>query len=156
MSIGAGDQARAERIGWIGSFSAAALAGSVGLILAVTGNLWIPVFTQDPAIHAAALSYIRIVGPCFIFMGLGFSLYFASQGAGAMLWPVAATITRIFVAVGGALLLTRTFDFGLDGFLWKRDSHFAETRRLEEIAGLPVYTAQALGQLTAHRIGART
>ena len=115
MSIGAGDQARAERIGWIGSFSAAALAGSIGLILAVTGNLWIPVFTQDPAIHAAALSYIRIVGPCYIFMGLGFSLYFASQGAGAMLWPVAATITRIFVAVGGALVLTRTFDFGLDG-----------------------------------------
>ena len=29
MSIGAGDQARAERIGWIGSFSAAALALSL-------------------------------------------------------------------------------------------------------------------------------
>jgi Na+-driven multidrug efflux pump len=48
-------------------------------------------------------------------MGLGFSFYFAPQGAGAMLWPVAATVTRIFVAVGGALVLTRTFYFGFDG-----------------------------------------
>ncbi len=115
MSIGAGNQARAERIGWIGSFSAAVLAGSVGLTLALTGSLWIPVFTQDPEIYEAALSYIRIVGPCFVFMGLGFSLYFASQGAGAMLWPVVATVTRIFVAVGGALLFTRIFDLGLEG-----------------------------------------
>jgi Na+-driven multidrug efflux pump len=48
-------------------------------------------------------------------MGLGFSLYFASQGAGAMLWPVVGTALRIIVALGGALLLTRVFGFGLSG-----------------------------------------
>jgi Na+-driven multidrug efflux pump len=115
MAMGAGDQARAERIGWIGSAAASVLAGTIGLLLAVTANLWIPVFTQDPEIHAAALGYMRIVAPCFAFMGLGFSLYFASQGAGAMLWPVAATCTRIVVALGGALLLTRVLGLGLEG-----------------------------------------
>lgn len=115
MAMGAGDPARAERIGWIGSAAASVLAGTIGLLLAVTANLWIPVFTQDPEIHAAALGYMRIVAPCFAFMGLGFSLYFASQGAGAMLWPVAATCTRIVVALGGALLLTRVLGLGLEG-----------------------------------------
>ena len=118
MAIGAGDQARAERIGWIGSCCASVLAGSIGLLLAFTANAWIPVFTQDPEIHAAALAYMRIVAPCFAFMGLGFSLYFASQGAGAMLWPVTATATRILVAVGGALVFTRVIGMGLEGVFY--------------------------------------
>ena len=115
MAIGANDQARAEHIGWIGSCAASVLAGTIGIALAVSANYWIPIFTPDPEIHAAALSYMRIVAPCFAFMGLGFSLYFASQGAGAMLWPVVGTALRIIVALGGALLLTRVFGFGLGG-----------------------------------------
>jgi Na+-driven multidrug efflux pump len=115
MAIGANDQARAERIGWIGSCAASVLAGTIGIALAVSANYWIPIFTPDPEIHAAALSFMRIVAPCFAFMGLGFSLYFASQGAGAMLWPVVGTALRIIVALGGALLLTRVFGLGLSG-----------------------------------------
>ena len=115
LSLGAGNLARAERIGWLGGTMAAGVAGMVGLLLALFPSAWIGAFTSDPATFASAKSYIQIVGPCFAFQGLGLSLYFASQGAGRMAWPILATILRILLAVGGALLLAFYFDFGLKG-----------------------------------------
>lgn len=115
MNIGAGNLARAERLGWTGGSAAALVAGSIGLVLALLPSLWIPAFTSDPETYAAAEGYIRIVGPCFAFHGLGLSLYFASQGAGAMLWPVAATVLRILIAVVGALALAFGVGMGLTG-----------------------------------------
>jgi putative MATE family efflux protein len=115
MNIGAGRQARAEQIGWVGGSAAAVITGAIGLLLAAFPDTWIPVFTGEPEVHAAARDYIRIVGPCFAFQGLGLSLYFASQGAGAMLWPVSATILRLIVAVGGAAALAYGLDYGLRG-----------------------------------------
>lgn len=115
LSTGAADHARAERIGWIGAAMAAALSGVAGVLLALFPGAWIPAFTGDPVAQEVATSYMRIVGPCFAFQGIGLSLYFASQGAGAMFWPVAATVVRILVAVGGALLLSRGLGLGVDG-----------------------------------------
>jgi hypothetical protein len=46
------------------------------------------------------------VGPFYGFFGLGLVLYFASQGAGRLLWPVMGNIARLIVAgVGGWLAL---------------------------------------------------
>jgi Na+-driven multidrug efflux pump len=115
LSLGAGNLARAERIGWLGGTMAAGVAGILGLLLALFPSAWIGAFTSDPATFAAAKSYIQIVGPCFALQGLGLSLYFASQGAGRMAWPILATILRILLSVGGALLLAFYFDFGLKG-----------------------------------------
>ncbi|MCR9259766.1 MAG: MATE family efflux transporter [Pseudomonadaceae bacterium] len=115
MSVGARNFERAERIGWVGSGAAALVAGLVGLSLALVPGLWIPLFTEDPEIFAAAKAYIQIVGPAYTFFGLGLSLYFASQGAGAMLWPVLALLVRFGIAVGGALLLITTTSLSLNG-----------------------------------------
>ena len=115
LSLGAGDLARAERIGWLGGGLAASITGVAGLLLALFPDVWISAFTSDPATLASARSYIQIVGPCFAFQGLGLSLYFASQGAGRMAWPVLATILRVVLAVGGALLLAFVFELGLTG-----------------------------------------
>ena len=92
-----------------------AVAGTIGLLLALFPDAWISQFTSDPATQASARTYIYIVGPCFAFHGLGLSLYFASQGANAMVWPVAATALRITVAVGGALILGLNTTLGLAG-----------------------------------------
>jgi Na+-driven multidrug efflux pump len=115
LSTGAGDTARAERIGWTGGAFAAGLAGSVGLVLALFPEAWIYAFTSDPEAFAAARDFIRIVGPCFAFQGLGLSLYFASQGAGAMTWPIVATIVRLIIAVGGGWGLALWLNIGLQG-----------------------------------------
>jgi len=76
---------------------------------------WIYAFTSDPATFDAARDYIRIVGPFFAFQGLGLSLYFASQGAGTVTWPIIATMVRVVLAVGGAWLLAFWLDIGVQG-----------------------------------------
>jgi Na+-driven multidrug efflux pump len=38
----------------------------------------------------AGSSYLQVVGPFYGFFGLGMALYFASQGAGTMVWPLLA------------------------------------------------------------------
>ncbi len=59
-------------------------------------------FTDDPAVLAAGAVYLRLVGPSYGFFGLGLALYFASQGAGRLLWPLLAGFTRlVLAAVGG-------------------------------------------------------
>jgi Na+-driven multidrug efflux pump len=50
---------------------------------------------------AAGAAYLRHVGPAYGFFGLGLALYFASQGAGRLLWPLSAGLVRLVIAVGG-------------------------------------------------------
>jgi len=113
-NVGAGNIDRAERIGWLGGLSAAAVTGATGVILALFPALWLDLFADDAATWAAGESYLRIAGPLFAFQGLGLSLYFASQGAGTVFWPVVATGLRFAVGVGGATLAVKTFSLGLE------------------------------------------
>ena len=51
-------------------------------------------------------AYLRIVGSCYGFFGLGLALFFASQGAGRLAWPLAASALRlVIVALGGWLVV---------------------------------------------------
>lgn len=79
---------------------------------------WIALFTQDPLVHVSAKDFIQIAGPRFFFQGLGLSLYFASEGANAMLWPVLATIIRVAVVSCVSLSLGFIFDVGLVGIYY--------------------------------------
>lgn len=62
----------------------------------------------------AGRAYFRTVAPAYPFFALGLALYFASQGAGRMLWPVAASVLRMAVAIGAALALVEA-GLGLQG-----------------------------------------
>lgn len=112
-NVGAGNVPRAERVGWTGGALAGALTGSIGLLLALMPQLWVGLFTDDPDTFAAGALFLQIVGPLFLFQGLGLALYFASQGAGEIRWPVFAALVRFIVAIGGAALATYSFGFGL-------------------------------------------
>src|SRR5258708_37204532 len=58
---------------------------------------------------ATGVAYLRHVGPTYGFFGLGLSLYFASQGAGRLAWPLLAGLIRLVIAVGGGwAILTAT------------------------------------------------
>ena len=63
----------------------------------------------------AGRSYFRLVAPFYAFFGLGLALYFASQGAGRMLWPVISSLSRMAVALALALILTTYTGMGVDG-----------------------------------------
>jgi MATE family, multidrug efflux pump len=104
-NIGAGSLDRALRAAWIGGWICFALTETIGLAAALFPAAWLTLFDRDPAMVAAGSAYLRIVGPCYGFFGLGMALYFASQGAGTLKWPVLAGFSRMVIAVGGGYLL---------------------------------------------------
>ncbi len=116
-NIGAGNRARALGIGWTGAFAAAAIVGAIGLFFATLPDLWLHLFLDADATAAleAGRAYFRTVAPAYAFFALGLALYFASQGAGRMLWPVAGSVLRMVVAIGAALALGEGAGLGLDG-----------------------------------------
>jgi Na+-driven multidrug efflux pump len=108
--IGAGDRERALKATWIGSAMSFAMAESVGLVAAAFPHAWLGLFGKDPAMLEAGAHYLRIVGPTYGFFGLGIVLYFASQGAGKLLWPVIGNIVRLAVALLGGWLAIRVWN----------------------------------------------
>ena len=112
-NIGAGQVARAERVAWVGAGLAAAVTGAVGLFGALFPRAWLGLFSADPAVLAAGSTYLRIVGPLYGFFGLGLALYFASQGAGRLGWPLAAGFARLVIAAGGGWLAVHWLGGGL-------------------------------------------
>jgi Na+-driven multidrug efflux pump len=104
-NFGAGQRARAQRVAWIGAGVAAAVTGTIGLAGALAPHLWLGLFSHEPEVLAAGATYLRIAGPTYGFFGLGLALYFASQGAGRLLWPVLGGSARLAVAVLGGWLV---------------------------------------------------
>jgi Na+-driven multidrug efflux pump len=112
-SVGAGHRARALRVAWVGTAMAAAVTGVIGILAALLPHAWLGLFTADPDVLAAGGQYLRMVGPFYGFFGAGLALYFASQGAGRLLWPLVATCTRLVIAGVGGWLATRWLGGGL-------------------------------------------
>jgi putative MATE family efflux protein len=103
-NIGAGRRERAVRAAWIGAAIAAGLCASIGLAAALFPRAWLSLFDTDPAMLDAGTRYLRVVGPFYGVFGLGMGLYFASQGAGRLLWPFLANLARLVTAAGGGWL----------------------------------------------------
>jgi putative MATE family efflux protein len=100
-NIGAGQRQRALRAAWIGAAIAAGLTELIGLCAAAFPHAWLTLFDTDPLMLDAGSRYLRTVGPFYGLFGLGMALYFASQGAGRLKWPLLANITRLAIAAGG-------------------------------------------------------
>jgi putative MATE family efflux protein len=112
-NIGAGQMKRALRVAMTGGAVAFVLAEAVGVAAAIWPEAWLGLFGSDPAMLQIGSAYLRAVGPFYGFFGLGLALYFASQGAGTMIWPLLAGGLRLLVAAGGGWLALR-----LTGSLW--------------------------------------
>jgi putative MATE family efflux protein len=106
-NIGAGQRERAVRTAWIGAIIAAGLTEAIGLGAAAVPHAWLSLFGDDPAMLDAGSRYLRVVGPFYGLFGLGMALYFASQGAGRLLWPLLANLARLTIAAGGGWLALR-------------------------------------------------
>ncbi len=101
-NMGAGNPARALRATWVGAGVVAAITGGIGLATAIAPALWMNLFTQDVAVREFGAAYLHIVGAFYGLYGLGLALFFASQGAGRMFWPLAGSLARlVIVALGG-------------------------------------------------------
>ena len=103
-NIGAGKHDRALRIALVGGAIAFAATAAIGIVAALWPVAWLALFSPDPRVIETGSSYLRAVGPFYGFFGLGLALYFASQGAGRLFWPLTAGFLRMLVAVGGGWL----------------------------------------------------
>jgi putative MATE family efflux protein len=97
-SIGAGERERALRTAWIGAGIAFLLTEAIGFCAAAFPAAWLSLFDTDPQMLDAGMTYLRTVGPFYGMFGLALSLYFASQGAGRLLWPLLGAVTRLAIA----------------------------------------------------------
>jgi putative MATE family efflux protein len=108
-NIGANNRERALRIAWTGAATAFVLCEIIGLAAASFPEAWLALFGSEPAMIEAGSAYLRAVGPFYGCFGFGLALYFASQGAGQLIWPLVAGFARMTVAIGGGwLALTLT------------------------------------------------
>ena len=106
-NIGAGQRERALRIGFVGGAIAFAITEAIGIAAALAPAAWMRLFSADPQVIETGSVYLRMVGPFYGFFGLALALYFASQGAGRLLWPLSAGFLRMLVAIGGGWLALR-------------------------------------------------
>ena len=98
INVGAGQLARARRIAWTGAAIGVGFTESLGLLVAIFPHAWLGLFSDAPAVLAVGTLYLQTVGPAYGAIGLGMMLYFASQGAKRVLWPVLAGTARMVVA----------------------------------------------------------
>jgi putative MATE family efflux protein len=114
-NMGAGQAPRAVRVAWAGGAVVAAITGAIGVATAIAPGLWMNLFTQDAAVLAFGASYLNIVGGCYGFFGLGLALFFASQGAGRMFWPLAGSMGRLVILGVGGWLCVHVFQTSASG-----------------------------------------
>ena len=87
-AIGAGRRERALRVAWTGAAIAGGLTEAIGLAAALFPRAWLSLFGSEATMLDVGSRYMQIVGPFYGFFGVGLALYFASQGAGRLGWPV--------------------------------------------------------------------
>ena len=106
-NVGAGNRERALRIGLIGAAIAFSLTEAIGIMAALFPRTWLNLFSTDTHVVEVGVTYLRVVGPFYGFFGLGLSLYFASQGAGRLFWPLVTGSVRLLIAIVGGWLALR-------------------------------------------------
>jgi Na+-driven multidrug efflux pump len=117
-NVGAGKIVRARRIAWTAAGLSAAVTGLIGLVAALAPQLWMSIFSSDADVIAAGVSYLHRAAPMYGFYGFGMALYFASQGAGKVLWPVLAGVARLLVATVGGWWWVAVHHGGIEGLYW--------------------------------------
>jgi Na+-driven multidrug efflux pump len=106
-NIGAHRPDRALRVTWIGAAISAGLCELIGICAAAEPRAWLTLFDNAPDMIDAGSRYLQVVGPVYGLFGLGMALYFASQGAGRLLWPFLANLVRLLIAAGGGYIALR-------------------------------------------------
>jgi Na+-driven multidrug efflux pump len=113
---GAGPDNRARQIAWTGALTTAAVCGTIGLIVAIQPSLWLGLFSNDPEVERIGAQYLRIVGPAYLFFGLGLGLFFVSQGFGRGVAAMSANAVRLIVSAGAGIGAAYWLGLGVPGF----------------------------------------
>jgi putative MATE family efflux protein len=125
MNAGAGRFDQAKLTAWIGSLLVAAMTGSVGVLVAIWPEAWTGFFTGNPAVRDAGIDYLKIVGPFYSLFGFGLAMFFASQGAGRLRWPLTASALRLCCVVFAGAAVAQAAGGSLAGLAWVVGASFS-------------------------------
>jgi len=100
-NIGAKRPEHAKRIAWIGTAFAASISLAIGAVASLLPLAWVGLFSSDAAVLEDGARYLRTVAPFYPMLAANIALYFASQGAGKVLWPVLAGTARLAIVIAG-------------------------------------------------------
>jgi putative MATE family efflux protein len=117
-NVGAGHVVRARRIAWTGAAVSAGTLAAIGLVAAAFPSAWIGLFSREPEVLGVGAQYLTHVAPFYAFVGLGMALYFASQGAGRIGWPLTASFARLLIVVLGGGYWVGPHHGTLNGLFW--------------------------------------
>jgi putative MATE family efflux protein len=115
VNMGAGQTARARKIGWTSAIVGMVMTGTIGLAVAVFPTAWLNLFSHDAEVVHQGTIYLRIVAPAYSALGFGFVVSFAAQGTGRALWPLAASGARILLAAGCGWIAVGYFGAAMAG-----------------------------------------
>lgn len=113
---GARQYRRAREIAWTGAATVALLCGTIGATVAIHPALWITLFSDSAEVARIGAVYLRIVGPVYLFFGLGLGLFYVTLGFGRAVAAMNANAMRMIVSAGGGLVAIYGFDLGVSGF----------------------------------------
>jgi putative MATE family efflux protein len=115
VNMGAGQTARARKIGWISGVVGMIMTGTIGLLVAIFPTAWLHLFSHDADVVSEGMTYLRIVAPAYAALGFGFVSSFAVQGTGRAMGPLASSFARILIAAGGGWIAVASFGAGMAG-----------------------------------------
>jgi putative MATE family efflux protein len=110
---GAKQYDRARQIAWMGAGIIAAVCGLLGVIVAVQPSLWLGLFSDSAEVERIGALYLRIVGPVYVCFGLGFGLFFASQGFGRGFAAMSVNAARLVVTASAGLVAVYALGLGI-------------------------------------------
>lgn len=104
---------RARTIAWTGAGTIAVVCGVLGLVVAIHPALWLGLFSDSAEVERIGALYLRIVGPVYVCFGLGFGLFFVSQGFGRGFAAMSANAARLIVSAGAGTAAVYGFGLGI-------------------------------------------
>jgi Na+-driven multidrug efflux pump len=134
---------RARRIAWTGAGTIAVVCGLLGVVVALQPGLWLGLFSNSAEVARIGTLYLRIVGPVYVCFGLGFGLFFASQGFGRGFAAMSANAARLIVTATAGLTAVYGLALGISSLFAAVSGGFAL------YAALLVYTVVRIKPDTA-------
>ncbi len=116
QNLGAGQVARAARVGWIATAFASVVAAIAGVLEYRYATTFAGLFTNDPAVVLASANYLRIAAISVLFIGAELVLEGSLGGAGDTLPPMLTSTT--LTAIRLPLAAWAAPRWGIDGIWW--------------------------------------
>ena len=118
INFGAKQYARARKIAWSGALIVFLFIAIIGITISIFPGIWLTFLTSDSEAYKYGAIYLGIAAPFFCLFGGGQTLFFASQGTGKMVLPVAVGILRMLAVfvIGIFTILISDYDIVISIF----------------------------------------